>query len=459
MGFFDRLSPRKPEVPSAAVPAMPVDAVPEKTAAAGGVLPRLTEARAKLRAKDLPGALAIYEEVLAAAADRSDVMVTISADLGTNGHVREIIELLAPRYDLEKHGAAAGINLLQAYLATRNPEAAQHLLDLLFSLQQPALESRLVGFSKAIAEIYVTEGEADHAAEHAAVAAPVEKKINLVSISKPVWFYGLEDHAPHLLPRKEGRVRRLAFAQLALPGLADAAERAARPEDDLGRLTRGFPLWLAETFASSNGFESIAALGVMGAEHYALFHIEWAAENIRQLSDSVEGGVDYVVTGAVRNRHDDFELGVRIWEVKKSRELKAFLVRWTPATADAELGKFHELLRTYLEWSPLSAGLPYAPPAAPSAYLQGLGALATDFLAEKGVLPAGQAPDGLGMLLRSAQANPDDARAQLALVAALLRRKARGNAVDPAALQQASTWLASDKAQAADASALIMKLA
>lgn len=454
MGFFDRLSPKKPDNPPAPAPVSPVAPAPEKTAAAGGVLPRLTEARAKLKARDLPGAMAIYEEVFAVAADRSDVMVTISADLGTNGHVREIIELLAPRYDVEKHGAAAGINLLQAYLATRNPEAAQHLLDLLFSLQQPALEARLVGFSKAIAEIYITEGEAEQA-----IAAPVEKKINLVSISKPIWFYGLEDQAPHLLPGKDGRLRRVAFAQLSLPGLADAMERTARPEDELGRLSRGFPLWLAETFASSKGCQSIAAIGVMGTEHYAIFPVEWTAENIRQLSDSVEGGLDYVVTGAVRNRNDDFELGVRIWEVKKSRELKAFLVRWTPATADAELGKFHELLRTYLEWSPLPAGLAYASPASPAAYLQGLGALVTDFLAEKGVLPATQAPDGSGALLRSAQANPDDARAQLALVALLLRRKARGVAADPAALQHASAWLASEKAQAADASALIMKLA
>jgi hypothetical protein len=428
--------------------------MPDKAGTAGGVLPRLTEARAKLKARDLPGALAIYEEVLAGAADRSDVMVTISADLGTNGHVREIIELLAPRYDIEKHGAAAGINLLQAYLATRNPEAAQHLLDLLFSLQQPALETRLVGFSKAIAEIYVTEGESEH------VARPEkEKKINLVSISKPVWFYGLEAGAPHLLPRKEGRLRRLAFAHLALPGLPDAAASAARPEDELGRLARGFPLWLAETFASSNGYESMAAVGVMGTDHYAVFHVEWTAENVRQLSDSVEGGLDYVVTGAVRNRNDDFELGVRIWEVKKSRELKAFQVRWTPVTADAELGKFHELLRTYLEWSAQPAGLAYAPPAAPLAYLHGLGALLTDFLTEKGVLPAAQAPAGTDALLLAAQANPDDARAQLALVAALLRRKARGIAPEPAALAHAGAWLASDKAQAADASALIMKLA
>jgi hypothetical protein len=447
MGFFDRLSPKKPDHPPAATPAEPV---PEKTAAAGGVLPRLAEARAKLKAKDLPGALAIYEEVLAGAADRSDVMVTISADLGTNGHVREIIELLAPRYDVEKHGAAAGINLLQAYLATRNPEAAQHLLDLLFSLQQPALEARLVGFSKAIAEIYVTEGEAERVVVH------TEKKISLVSLSKPVWFYGLEAGAPHLLPRKEGRLRRIAFAQLALPGLAD---RAAQPEDDLGRMTRGFPLWLAETFASSAGYESLAAVGVMGEEHYAVFQTEWTADNVRQLNDSVEGGVDYVVTGAVRNRNDDFELGVRIWEVKKFRELKAFLVRWSPSSADAELGKFHELLRTYLEWSALPAGLAYAPPAAPAAYLQGLGLLLTDFLTEKGVLPAAQAPAGTDALLRAAQANPDDARAQLALVAALLRRKARGVAPEPASLQYAMAWLASDKAQAADASALIMKLA
>ena len=451
MGLFDRFAPKKPDQP--ATPA-PEEAAPEKTAAAGGVMPRLAEARAKLKAKDLPAALAIYEEVLAGAADRSDVMVTISADLGTNGHVREIIELLAPRYDVGKHGAAAGINLLQAYLATRNPEAAQHLLDLLFSLEQPALEARLVGFSKAIAEIYVTEGEA----EHLAPQAETERKINLVSISKPIWFYGLETRAPHLLPGKEGRVRRLAFAQLALPGLANPTERAAQPEDDLTRLTRGFPLWLAETFASSNGYESLAAVGVMGHDHYAIFPVEWTADNVRQLHDSVEGGLDYVVTGAVRNRNDDFELSVRIWEVKKFRELKTFTARWTPSTAAAELGKFHELLRTYLEWSALSSGLAYAPPAAPEAYVQGLAALLTDFLAEKGVLPAALAP-GQDVRLRAAQANPDDARAQLALVAALLRAKARGAALAPAALEQAKAWLAGEKAQAADASALVLKLA
>jgi hypothetical protein len=445
MGLFDR----QPVPPPSSAPT------PEKTSAAGGVLPQLAAARDMLKAKDLPGALAVYEQVLASAGDRADVIVTLSADLGTTGHVKELIELIAPRYDLQKHGAAAGINLLQAYLVTRNAEAAQHLLDLLFSLQRPELEGRLVGFSNAVAELFVSEQEMAETPLPAAAA-----KINLVSISKPIWFYGLEELAPHLLPRKEGRLRRVAFAQCALPGLEDAAARAAQPEEPLGRLSRGLALWFAETFAAGAGYDAVAAVGASDRKHYALFPTEWAAENIRQLHDSTEGGLDYVVTGALRNRSEDFELNLRIWEVKKYRELKAFATRWTPSTADEELRKFHELIRTYMEWTALPAGqgLAYVAPAAPLAYVHALGAGLTLFLGEKGVLAPEQLPAGTDLLLSAAQANPDDARAQLALVAALFRQKAQGIAPGSAALQHAGVWLASPAAQAADAAALIMKL-
>ena len=63
------------------------------------------------------------------------------------------------------------------------------------------------------------------------------------------------------------------------------------------------------------------------------------------------------------------ELTLKIWEVKKFRELKAFSTRWTPAAADESLRQFHELLRTYMEWTafPEGNGLPYAAPAAPYA--------------------------------------------------------------------------------------------
>jgi len=91
MGFFNRSDDP--------VPASGPGPGDNKPAASGGVLPQLAAARERLKARDLPGAMAIYEQVIAAAGDRSDVLMTISADLGTNGHVQQIIELLAPRYE------------------------------------------------------------------------------------------------------------------------------------------------------------------------------------------------------------------------------------------------------------------------------------------------------------------------------------------------------------------------
>jgi len=447
MGIFNRSEDKQPA---------PAPAAAEKTSAAGGVLPQLAAAREKLKAKDLPAAMAIYESVLAGAGDRSDVLMTISADLGTNGYVREIIELLAPRYDVERHGAPAGINLLQAYLATRHAEAAQHLLDLLFSLQRPELEARLVGFSNAVSELFISEGEAHHVAE----AMPeAEKKLGLASISKPVWFYGLESLAPHLLPRKEGKLRRVAFAQCALPGLENALALAAQPENDTGRFTRGLALWLADTFTFSAGYAPGAAIGTYG-DHYALFPTDWTADNIRQINESTEGGLDYVVTGSLRNRNDDFELTLRIWEVKKFRELKVFTAKWTPSNADAALEQLRAQLCAYMEWSalPASQGLAYAAPAAPLAYVHGLGATLTSFLGEKGVLNPAQVPADLSLLLAAARANPAEPRAQLALIAALLRAKAQGLAFEPEAHRYVCEWLATPAAQAADVSALAVKL-
>jgi hypothetical protein len=438
MGLFDRFSAKKPE-PTPTPSAPPA----ERPAASGGVMPRLAEARTKLKAKDLAGASAIYEEVLASAGDRADVLMTLSADLGSTGHVAELIEIVAPRYDAERHGPAAGLNLLQAYLAVRNAEAAQHLLDLLFSLNRPELEERLIGFSRVIADLNAAEESAAHVPQEAT-------KISLISISKPIWFYGLEAQAGSLLPAKAGKLRRVAFAQCAVPGEKDAVERAAHPENDLGRLTRGLPLWFAEAFTYSAGYEPLAAVGTLGT-HYAAFPNDWVTENVRQLNDSADGGVDYVVTGSLRNRNDDFELNLRIWEVKKYRELKAFSTRWTPATADAALGQFHEQVRAYMEWTalPVGQGPAYATPPAALSYVQALGASLTLFLGEKNLLAPDQVAGTPAPLLAAAQANPGDVRAQLMLVSGLQRLRARGISPESHDMEQARTWLAGAAASAA----------
>lgn len=108
---------------------------------------------------------------------------------------------------------------------------------------------------------------------------------------------------------------------------------------------------------------------------------------------------------------------------------------------------------------PEGYGAPYAAPAVPTAHIQALGATLTQFLGSKGVLAPDQVAGGLAAQLRNAQTNPDDVRAQLTLVAGLLRQKALGIEPDAAARRHALDWLATDAARKADASALLVKLA
>lgn len=430
MGFFDRFTGKKtapaptpaPAPNPAAAPA-PGPASASAPVSAGGVKARLLAAREHIAARDLPAALAIYEEVLASAGDRADVLVAISGDLGSHGHVAEIVELVAPRYDADRHGPATGLNLLQAYLALRNADAAQHVLDILFALNRPELEERLFGFSNAIAELLVSP-----AAGAPAAGAPGDAaKIGLITISKPIWFYGLEPLQDQLFPPKTGRLRRLAFAQLALPGHGEKSVAGANagPEDELGRLSRALPLWFAETFYYSPLYAPVAAVALItppeGGNRYVNFGAEWTTENLRQLVETHEGGLDYIVSGALRSSAGDYELVLRVWEVKGFRERKAFQARWTPATMDAALAQLHGQVRAYMEWSPAPTSFAYAAPAQPPAWIDSLGAALGLFLVEKNVLP----PDQIAPVAPDLKNLADRAAASEAATLAFLTFRAR----------------------------------
>ena len=414
----------------------------------------LNAAREKLDAKDLAGAVAIYVEVLAVAGDRPDVLLTISGDLGSSGHVVPIIELIAPLYDAQRHGPAIGFNLLQAYLTIRNTDAAQHILDMLFSLNRPELEERLYGYSNAIVEAadqraamgapgYLPSEVGNEIGSDPGIAddggPPIAgTKVALASISKPIWYYGLEALADRILPPKDARVRRVGFGQLAQLGLANPAAAMQQPEDEVGRLARALPLWLCETFTFSPIYSPIAAVGYMekpdGARQPMIFAAEWMTDNLRQLLDSSKEGLDYVFTGAVRQQAGDYELTLRVWEMKKFRERKQFTARWTPATANAELTKLHADIRQFMEWAPYPAGtgLAYAPPADPLAWIDVLGASLGLFLADKKICPTNLLPPPAPTLASLATRTAESAVNSLAWLTLLARARTLGLETGPA---------------------------
>lgn len=388
MGFFDRLIGKsKPSTPANHEPvSQPEPAAddsnadnPQPAGDASPVGPRLQAALELLEIRNLDDARAIYEEVLnSPAGNRPDVLVRISGDLGSTGHIAAIPELIAPRYDADRHGPATGINLLQAYLALRRPESAQHVLDLLFALKNPEIEERLWGFSNAIAEA-MESGRHGGGGEHG------ETKVELVSISKPIWSYGLES-LPDLLPEKDPAAKTVAFAQIALPDHDNTDELSQNPEEALGRFCRGLPMWLAESLYFSPQYNSLGVVGILEQKSYMMFPVSWTADNIRQLIETSGFQIDYVVTGDLREQDGDYELNLRLWEIKGFRERKSFQVQWTPATADKVLGDLHEHLRLFFECRE-GPGLPYQSPNSAMAWINTLSASLTTFLGDKNVLP------------------------------------------------------------------------
>ena len=192
-------------------------------------------------------------------------------------------------------------------------------------------------------------------------------------------------------------MRRIAFAQLALPGrFANpfAIDAAPKPDDELSRLARALPLWFAETFYFSPSYSPVAAVALMtppqGESRLVDFGAEWSLENLRQLVETTEGGLDYIVSGALRAVAGDYEVLLRVWEVKSFRERKTFSARWTPLTTDTALTQIHAQLRAFMEWSPASAAFAYTIPTQPRAWLETLDASLGLFLVEKKVLLATQ---------------------------------------------------------------------
>ncbi len=395
MGFFDRLigkgKPAKSPAPATNPTGPPASSEPEAAPSpqespdTGPVAPRLEAAFEQLELRNIDEARTIYDEILASpAGNRPDVLVRISGDLGATGQVKLIPELIAPRYDAERHGPATGMNLLQSYLALGNAGAAQHVLDLLFALQNPQIEERLWGFSNAIAELMESN-------RRGSGGTGSETKVELVSISKPIWAYGIED-LPNLLPNREPEAKTVAFAQLSVPDHEDSDALSKKPEEALGRICRGLPLWLAESLYFSPQYNSVGVIGMLGQESYMMFPATWTGENLRQLIETSGSPIDYVVTGELREQEGDFELTLHLWEIKGFRERKTFRTNWTPSSADEKLSEVQEQLRFFFECRE-GPGLPYQPPSSPVAWINTLASSLSTFLVEKNVLPREQLTD------------------------------------------------------------------
>ncbi|RMV15908.1 hypothetical protein ALP15_04481, partial [Pseudomonas savastanoi] len=147
---------------------------------------QLWMARHYLQQQNVEQACVLYEEVLAGGQFDRSALQMISGDLGNNGHIPLIVELVGPAYDEHKHDSTAGLNLLRAYQELGRVDEGEALLTRLYALGFAPIKSHLDQFAHAFEDVRRQE-------DKGVPIDPASVTINTVALTKPVWHYGLRN--------------------------------------------------------------------------------------------------------------------------------------------------------------------------------------------------------------------------------------------------------------------------
>ena len=215
-----------------------VDAYRRAAALPGSWRSQLWLARIAMDAGDLEEATRLYEEALGRAKPvPADLLMQLSGDLGNRGHTELLIRLTQPRFDLVAHGLTVGNNLLRAFVELGMFAEARKLLEQLYAKQRPDWREHLQFWESKLDDAQKRYGE---------VTAPLE--VVLMRLEQPVWTRGVLDFE-RVLPSKAADAPRVAFVCAsgeAPPDRATDGKVVAQPTNELGRIARALPMFLAE---------------------------------------------------------------------------------------------------------------------------------------------------------------------------------------------------------------------
>ena len=193
-------------------------------------------ARDALERGDLTEATRLYEEALGRAKPvPASLLMQLSGDLGNRGHTDLLVRLTQPRFDLALHGLAVGNNLLRGYVELGMFAEARTLLEQLYSQQRPDWRENLIQWEQKLDDAQKRYGE---------VTAPLE--VVVMKLEQPVWARGVLGF-DSVLPAKTSAAPRIHFVCGSGEAGDDVgAKVVTQPTNDLGRMARALPMFLAE---------------------------------------------------------------------------------------------------------------------------------------------------------------------------------------------------------------------
>ncbi|MFY9341757.1 MAG: hypothetical protein WAT39_04665 [Planctomycetota bacterium] len=306
-------------------------------------------------------AIAIWRDVLTRAANESDALVMASADLLQLQQHDLLRDLVVPRFQPGRHHPHVGLALLHHHLQQKDVGAGQSLLH-----QMHLHYGHLVG-----AELHPFTGEFDRLRLQQLPPPPAPSqppRVGLYRLDRPIWYAGLEDPA-WLLPPKIAGARSVLFFALAVDGQPSLPPGR---EDELGRLTRSLPLFLAEHCWLSTPHRGVAVLPMAEQGGWAIMGRPWPEEQLVLQVPEGERKDTLLVTGVLRVDGERRRIDLWVFDCGQKQRIGHAATEGTMA----ELGRM--LLQVMAElWPVLGGPAGHQPPIGDEAfwqrYCEGLG--------------------------------------------------------------------------------------
>lgn len=250
---------------------------------------QLWRARLDLREERADAAVATYRDVLARFGHESDALVMASGDLVQAQRHDLVAELIAPRFQPGRHHPNVGLALLHHLAQRQDHVSGEALLHQMHLHYGHVMGDQLQPFS--------TEFDRQRLRKlPPPTPLPADARIGLYRFERPSWCAGLSDPT-WLLPKKAPGHKQVFLLALAVDG---QPMLPAGREDELGRLTRCIPLFLAEQVWLSTPHRGTAGLPMAATGGWVVMGRPWPEEQVAQQLGDAERQETILVTGVVR---------------------------------------------------------------------------------------------------------------------------------------------------------------
>jgi tetratricopeptide (TPR) repeat protein len=291
----------------------------------GAWRPQLWLAREALKRGDRAAAVELYDQVLSVAADEADVLIMVTGDLGKSGDLEDLVRLAAPRYQPERHGPPAGMNLIQAWRQLGRVEEARTMVRKLQAMGWAPLAGRLAQLDGELAAALLPNDQ-----------VPVPQ-ITAADFEEPIWTWGLSG-PDWLFTAPDQEAPSITLFTLANE-LAVATSAQVQVTDDLGRLTRAIPLYLAEVLQLRHGGPVRCKLLIVEGHGPAVFATEFPRQVLEATLPPARAP-RLVVTGSVAGSG----LRLELWEAGTSGAPVTIGVEGSLADVGALVGRAERAL-------------------------------------------------------------------------------------------------------------------